>query len=72
MANIRTEINDLEQKIQSGKKKFIRYQEGAELYSMGLHTFEELAREAGAVYKVRRIVLVNTEIFEKFLETFRE
>jgi hypothetical protein len=72
MANMRTEIKDLEHKIKSGQKKFIRYQEGAKLYSMGLHTFEELAKEAGALYKIRRIVLVNTEIFEEFLETFRE
>ena len=54
-----------------GKKKFVRYQEGAELYSMGLHTFEELAREAGAIYKIRRVVLVNLEIFEEYLDTFR-
>ena len=47
------------------------YQEGAELYSMGLHTFEELAREAGAIYKIRRVVLVNLEIFEEYLDTFR-
>ena len=52
-------------------KKFVRYQEGAELYSMGLHTFEELAREAGAIYKIRRVVLVNLEIFEEYLDTFR-
>ena len=25
--------------VKSGKKRFVRYQEGAELYSMGLHTF---------------------------------
>lgn len=47
------------------------YQEGAELYSMGLHTFEELAKEAGAIYKIRRVVLVNLEIFEEYLDTFR-
>lgn len=46
-------------------------QEGAELYSMGLHTFEELAKEAGAIYKIRRVVLVNLEIFEEYLDTFR-
>ena len=53
------------------QEKFVRYQEGAELYSMGLHTFEELAKEAGAIYKIRRVVLVNLEIFEEYLDTFR-
>lgn len=49
-----------------------KHKEGAERYSMGLHTFQELAKEANAIYRVRKIVLVNTEIFEEFLETFKE
>lgn len=39
---------------------------------MGLHTFQELAKEANAIYRVRKIVLVNTEIFEEFLENFKD
>ena len=53
-------------------KKFVRYPEGAEKYSIGLTKFQELAKEAKAVYKVDKIALVNCEIFEKYLETFRE
>ena len=53
-------------------KKFVRYQEWAEKYSIGLTKFQELAKEAHAVYKVDKIALVNCEIFEKYLETFRE
>lgn len=53
-------------------KKFVRYKEGAEKYSLGLTKFQELAKEAKAVYKIDGIALVNCEIFEKFLETFRE
>lgn len=53
-------------------KKFVRYREGAEKYSLGLTKFQELAKEAKAVYKIDGIALVNCEIFEKFLETFRE
>ena len=49
----------------------MRYQEGAEKYSMGLHKFQTLAKEANAIYKVDKIVLVNCEIFEQYLETFR-
>ena len=52
-------------------KRFVRYQEGAELYSLGLTKFQELAKEAKAVYKVDKVALVNCEIFEKYLETFR-
>lgn len=53
-------------------KKFVRYKEGAEKYSLGLTKFQALAKEAKAVYKIDGIVLVNCEIFEKFLESFRE
>lgn len=52
-------------------KKFVRYQEGAEKYSLGLTKFQELAKEAKAVYKIDKVALVNCEIFERYLETFR-
>ena len=52
-------------------KKFVRYPEGAAKYSMGLTKFQELAKEAKAVYKVDGMALVNCDIFDKFLEAFR-
>ncbi len=52
-------------------KKFVRYQEGAELYSLGLTKFQELAKEAKAVYKIDKVALVSCEILDKYLETFR-
>lgn len=39
---------------------------------MGQHSFEQLAKEAGAIYRIKRIVLVNTEVVEAYLENFRE
>lgn len=72
MAYARSEVDNLAVQVKNGQKKFVRYKEGAQLYSMGLHTFMELAHEAGAVYKVRKIALVNTKIFEEFLEAFKE
>lgn len=44
------------------KKDFIRYDEGAERYSMSKHSFMKLAQEAHAVYKINRITLVNVPI----------
>ncbi len=32
-------------------KKFVRYEEGAKKYSMGLSKFQTLAKEAKATYK---------------------
>ena len=44
------------------EKKFVRYQEGAEKYSLGLTKFQALAKEAKATYKIDKVVLVNCEI----------
>lgn len=52
-------------------KKFVRYQDGAKMYSMGLTKFQELAKEAKACYKIGQLVLVNTEILDDYLERFR-
>lgn len=72
MANKRNEIPELEKMLQYGKKKFVRYDEGARIYSMGVHTFQDLAKEAGATYHVKGIVLVNTEIIDDYLEAFKD
>ena len=53
------------------KNEFIRYDEGAKRYSMCKHTFMKLAQEAHAVYKINRLTLVNTRVFEEYLESFR-
>lgn len=37
---------------------------------MGLHSFQEIAKEAGAVYHIKRMVLVNTEKVDAYLENF--
>ena len=70
MAFARTEVKELEPMVKAGKKKFVRYQEGAEKYSLGLTKFQELAKEAKAVYKIDKVALVNCEIFERYLESF--
>ena len=54
------------------KKRYVRYKEGAELYSICQTKFEKMAKEAGATYKLNKVVLVNCEIFEEYLETFRQ
>ena len=52
-------------------QKFVRYKEGAKLYSMCQPKFEQMAHDANAVYKLDKMVLVNLELFDKYLETFR-
>ena len=52
-------------------KRFVRYKEGAEMYSMGLTKFQELAKDAKACYKINQLVLVNLDVLDKYLESFR-
>ena len=50
-------------------KKKDRY-EDEKKYSMGMTKFQEVAKDAKACYKIGQLVLVNTEILDKYLETF--
>lgn len=52
-------------------KVFVRYDEGVAMYSMSRNSFIKIATDAHAIYKINRMVLVNTKIFEQYLETFR-
>lgn len=68
----RMEIQTMEELVGQGKKKYVRYAEGAELYSVGKHTFEKWAKDANAIRKVNGVVLVNTEKIDAFIEGFEE
>jgi len=53
------------------KKRFVRYKNGAKLYDVCQSTFEKGAKEAGAVCKVGKAVIVDCEVLDRYLETFR-
>ena len=65
-------VENMDELVKEGKKKYVRYAEGAELYSMGLHTFQSLAKEAKATRKVKGVVHCNTEKIDAFIESFLE
>ena len=52
-------------------KRLVRYKDGAEMYSMGMNKFQSLAKEAGAILKIDRMVLVDLDIFDKYIDSFR-
>lgn len=58
-------------KVNARNKRFVRYTDGAEMYSMCLSKFQQLAKDAGACYKVGKLVLVNLDVLDEYLETFR-
>ena len=61
MGNNRSKVPDLEKLVKGGRKKFVRYEEGAMLYSMGIHTFQQLAKDARAVYHHRNRTFKRAE-----------
>lgn len=58
------------------QKRYVRIGEGSITYSIGHHRFIEMARAAGAVYKIGEgtggTVLINLDLFDEYLEQFRE
>ncbi len=56
-----------DQDILFARHSFITYNMGADYYGLSVKVFTRLAREAGAAYKIGKMVRVNREIFEEYL-----
>ena len=52
------------------RKQYVKYQEGAELYSMGVSRFKQMAHECESVIKVGKSAWVNLETFDKYFEKY--
>ena len=46
---------------------FITYYQGADYYGLGLKVFTRMAHEAGAVYKIGKMVRIRRDLFEEYL-----
>ena len=68
-------INSLQTMVAAEKpikgKRFIKVKEGVELYCMGKTKLLMEARNAGALIKIGRVCLIEVEVFEEYLESFR-
>lgn len=53
-------------------KKYVNATEGAIIYGISKSHLMTLVNDAGALYKVGNTALINTEVFEAYLERFRE
>lgn len=51
------------------QRDFITYYEGADYYGLGLKAFTRMAHEAGAIYKIGKMVRIRRDIFEEYLRT---
>ncbi len=53
-------------------RKYLRYKEATAYYGIGLSTLRVIAREAGAMVKIRKIALIDTDKMNRYLDSFRE
>lgn len=58
------------------QRKYVRIGEASIIYNIGRHRIIEMARAAGAVYKIGEsqgsTVLIRLDIFDEYMEQFRE
>ena len=55
------------------RRKFLTYEQAEVIYSISHRKIRDLAEVAGAVYRINEVhVLINREIFDDFLEKFRQ
>lgn len=65
----RTKMKEENRKL---RRLFLRYKEAELVYSIQHKKLLELAGKAGAIYRIDGTVLINRDIFEAYLEQFRE
>lgn len=52
-------------------KKYVRYKEGAKMYGMSLRKFQDVVKDADALYKVGKMALVKVAVMDEYIETFK-
>ncbi len=62
-------IETLRYLVEAAQKPYVSIDEGRLLYSMGIHSFADLAKEAKATRRIGRRVLVNVKVLNKYIET---
>ena len=65
----RSEIREGARKL---RRQYLRYKEAEIIYSMSHKKLLELAGKAGAILRIDGTVLIDREIFNQYLEQFRE
>ena len=59
---------NLDKYVDDKKRRYTSYAGGARIYSMSYYTFIKLAKEAGANVKIKKNVVVDLDVLEKYIE----
>ena len=54
------------------QSKYMRYREARAYYCLGMNTIQRLAKEAGETIRIGRVVMIDTEIMDKYIDSFRD
>ena len=65
------EVPELEKILAKKKKRYVGYEEGMALYSMGKISFRKLAQEAHALLRIKKMAIVDLDILDDYLEQHR-
>ena len=65
-------VKEVKQSARRLRKQYLTYEDAEIIYSLSHKKLLELATKAGALYRMDRIVLINRDIFDEYLEQFRE
>ena len=65
-------MEKVREKAKKLRRQYLRYKEAELVYSIQHKKLLELAGKAGAIYRIDGTVLINRDIFEEYLEQFRE
>ncbi|MCF0129559.1 MAG: hypothetical protein HUJ70_13340 [Pseudobutyrivibrio sp.] len=61
-------VEFLEALIECRQKKYASRAEVAALYSVGIHTMDDLIKESGAARKIKGRVLINIDVLNNYIE----
>lgn len=64
--------NDVRENAKKLRRCFLRYKDAEIVYGIQHKKLLELAGKAGAIYRMENTVLINRDIFDAYLEQFRE
>ena len=65
------EVPELEKIKKKKKKRYVGYEEGMVLYSMGKISFRKLAQDAHALLRIKKIAIVDLDMLDDYLEQHR-
>ena len=66
------EVPELEKILAKKKKRYVGYEEGMVLYSMGKISFRKLAQEAHALLRIKKMAIIDLDILDDYLEQHRK